>query len=46
MFGKISKTINGNENELDISTFINQSGVFIYRIYLNDNLYKTGKFIK
>ncbi len=29
-----------------ISTFINQSGVFIYRIYLNDNLYKTGKFVK
>ncbi len=46
LINTINKTIYGNENEIDISSYINQNGIFIYRIYLNDNLYKTGKFIK
>ena len=41
-----NKTISGTDNEIDITSYIKQNGIFIYRIYLNDNLYKTGKFIK
>ena len=39
-------TLQNTLNDLDINSLINQKGFFLYRVYINDIIVKSGKVIK
>jgi len=41
-----SLVLSTSENNIDITSYVSQQGIYIFRIYINNNLYQTGKFVK